>query len=99
MIAEAVDTARTLAVALLVWIAVLSAAGTLAVWTVAVGAWWAWRAVYRFAGARRRSGARLRAEVPEGAPRALRPSDRRPAPRWVLPSDEDPEVEKPSEAA
>lgn len=47
MIAEAVDTARTLAVALLVWIAVGSAVATAAVYAVAVGVWWAARTVTR----------------------------------------------------
>lgn len=60
MIAEAVDTARTLAVALLVWIAVGAAVGTCAVYAVAVAVWAAWRGL---------SGA-VRAA---GALRALRP--------------------------
>ena len=70
MIAEAVDTARTLAVALLVWIAVLSAVATAVVYTVAVGVWWAWRGL---SGAVRAAGAlrALRAlpespDAPEG---------------------------------
>lgn len=47
MIAEAVDTARTLALALLVWIAVGSAVATAAVYAVAVGVWLAARMVTR----------------------------------------------------
>jgi hypothetical protein len=44
-------------------------------------------------------GARLRAEVPENAPRVLRLPDRRPTPRWALPPDGTPEVRKPHKAA
>ena len=52
MIAEAVDTARTLALALLVWIAVGSAVATAVVY--AAGVWWAWRGL---SGAVRAAGA------------------------------------------
>lgn len=43
--------------------------------------------------------ARLRAEVPPDAPRALRPSDRRPTPRWALPPDGESDGRKPQKAA
>ena len=74
MIAEAVDTARTLILALLVWIAVGSAAATAVVYAVTVGVWWAWEAV---AGAVRAAGAlrALRAlpESPDGSEGRVRP--------------------------
>ena len=83
MIAEAVDTARTLAVALLVWIAVGSAVATAVVYAVAVGVWWAWRGL---GGAVRAAGAlrALRAlpKSPDGSQGLLWPplaSGQRPA--------------------
>jgi len=57
------------------------------------------RSVCRFAGPRSPLYALLRPEVPEEAPRLLRVSDRRPTPRWAIPLDESPEVEKPPQAA
>lgn len=74
MIAEAVDTARTLAVALLVWIAVLSAVATAVVYAVAAGVWWAWEAV---AGALSASGAVRALRV---QPERYRPPQR---PSWA----------------
>lgn len=58
-----------------------------------------WRSVCRFAGARSPLYARLRPEVPEKAPRLLQPSLWRSTPRWAIPLDGGPEVEKPSRAA
>lgn len=81
MITEAVDTAITLAWTLLLWVAVISAIGTLLLlggiaavaWTVRA----AWRALSR----------RLRHEVPADGPRLLQPSDRRSAARTTDPPD------------
>lgn len=47
MIAEAVDTALTLGWALLVWIVLLAATATLALWTILVTVAWACRALWR----------------------------------------------------
>lgn len=58
-----------------------------------------WRTVCRFVGPGSPLCARLRPEVPEKAPGLLRPSVRRSTPRWAVPLDEGPEVEKPSQAA
>lgn len=103
MIHEAIDAAYTVAAGLLAWIAVFAAVGTVVLLAgLACGTWAvkrAWRTVHRFAGARRAPGARLRAEVPESVPRLPQPRERRSVPRWALPPDDTPKVEKSSEAA
>ena len=96
MITEAVDTAITLAWTLLVWVAILSAIGTLLLFAtialvalVALVAWTvraAWRALSR----------RLRAEVPENELALLRPAERRSGGRLRLRSTRDPLPDPPA---
>jgi hypothetical protein len=90
VITEAVDTAITLAWTLLVWVAILSAIGTLlllgAVAVVAWGVSAAWRALSR----------RLRAEVPENELALLRPAERRSGGRLRLRSTRDPLPDPPA---
>ncbi len=92
MIAEAVDTARMLAVALLVWSAVGAAVGTAVVYAVAVGVWWAWRvlsAAWAAVAARRALGGSLSAELRTEDPESPGTADRRseapphPTPSWA----------------
>jgi hypothetical protein len=78
MIAEVVDTAIALGWALLAWIAVFAAAGTLLLLGTAAGIAWAWRAL------RKRHSGRLAASEPASVPRdpdtAERPSGARTPP-------------------
>jgi hypothetical protein len=93
VITEAVDTAVTLAWTLLLWVAVISAIGTLLLLGgIAAVAWTlraAWRALSR----------RLSHEVPENGPRLPRAPERRSEPRWALPPEETPGDRKSQKAA
>jgi hypothetical protein len=81
VIAEAVDTVITLGWALLVWIVLLAATVTLALWTVVVTVAWACRALWRGVTAVRSAVQRSAApESPHGAPEA---PQARPRPSWA----------------
>lgn len=103
MIGEAVDTLVTLGWALAVWIVLMAAVASLALWTVVVTVWWAGRLLWRtgraLLGARKGLSGRLWAEAPEDAPRLPPPPEGRPAPRWARSPQEAPEPPESQEAA
>ena len=99
MIAEAVDTLRTLGWAVLAWLAVGAFAAALGLLAVTAAVAWILRAAWRLTGARKGLYARLRAEVPKNAPRMLPTPQRRSQPRWALPDDETHKPEKTHTAA
>lgn len=94
MIAEAIDALFTLGWALLVWILLLSAVGTLAVWTVGYGMWRVGRATVRGVKASRAAlSCRLPASSPAEALRELHDAPEapqtpsRPSPSWARDKD------------
>lgn len=94
--AEALSALAALGWALAVWVLVLGAAGTVGLLGTVVAVVFAGRGVVR---AWRGLCGRLRAEVPESAPRVLPTPERRSGPRWALPLDTAPDAEKSQEAA
>ena len=78
MIAEAFDTLFALGWALLVWIVLLAAVASLALWTVLVTAAWACRAVWRCVAAALAVAQRSR--TPEPLPEPQKPPQARVAP-------------------
>lgn len=83
MIAEAIDTLFTLGWALLVWIVLLAAVASLALWTVIVTVACACRAVWR--GVAAALAAVQRAHAPELLPEPHKPpqAHTRPTPAWA----------------
>jgi hypothetical protein len=81
VIAEAVDTVLTLGAAFLVWIVLLAATVTLALWTVVVTVAWACRALWRGVAAVR--SAVQRPTVPESPPAPHKPAEARLRPSWA----------------
>jgi hypothetical protein len=86
VIAEAVDTVWTLGWALLVWIVLLAATATLALWTVFVTVAWACRGLWRCVVAVRSSVQRSAVpESPHASPVAPQAPQR---PSWAQPDKE-----------
>jgi hypothetical protein len=81
VIAEAVDTVLTLGAAFVVWIVLLAATATLALWTVLVTVVWACRGLWRGVTAVRSTV--QRPTVPELLPAPHEPSRARTAPSWA----------------
>lgn len=89
MIAEAFDTLFTLGWALLVWIVLLAAVASLALWTVLVTVAWACRAVWR--GVAAALALVQRERTPELLPEPHKPAQARTAvsrPTWAQPDEE-----------
>ncbi|NUS13454.1 MAG: hypothetical protein HOY69_18970 [Streptomyces sp.] len=83
---EAVDTIRALGWALVVWIVLLAAVASLALWTVVVAVACACRAVWR--GVTAAIAAVQRLSAPELLPEAHEPPHARTAPSWAQPDEE-----------
>lgn len=89
MIAEAVDTAVTLGMALAVWVLLLAAVATAAVWTLLAMVAGACMAVSRGAAAALALVQHLRAEPePHGAHEASSAHTARSRPAWAQPDEE-----------
>lgn len=81
MIGEAVETVITLGWAFLVWIVLLAATATLALWTVIVTAAWACHAAWR--GVTAVVALVQHSEAPASPPEPHKPSQPRPRPSWA----------------
>ncbi|HEY5985755.1 MAG TPA: hypothetical protein VIV12_05125 [Streptosporangiaceae bacterium] len=81
MIHEAIDAAITLGIALAVWVLLLAATATAALYTLVVGAALAWLAVTRACAAA--LAAVQRAGVPEAGPEPQKTADGRAVPSWA----------------
>lgn len=81
MIHEAIDAAVTLGIALAIWVLLLAATATAALYTVVVTAAFAWLAVTR--GIAAGLAAVQRSRVPESDPGAEKPAEARTAPSWA----------------